>query len=92
MFSTAGQALDTLDMLKLASGGTAASEASEVAVNPTGSPSGVRAVTTATPAAWRLKACLKASRPCSAFGRFVSLVSIVLTVHDKAPAPANIPV
>ena len=47
-------------MLKVASGGTAASDASEVAVKPTGRPSGVRPVTTETPAASRRNASLNA--------------------------------
>ncbi len=47
----AGQ-LDALRaMLNVASGGTAASDAREVAVKPTGSPSAVSAVMIATPAA-----------------------------------------
>ena len=57
----ADHALETRAMLKVASGGSAASEASDVAVNPTGVPSGVREVTAATPAACRRNACLKAS-------------------------------
>ena len=49
--ASAGQ-LDALRaMLNVASGGTAARDASEVAVNPTGSPSAVSAVMIATPAA-----------------------------------------
>src|SRR6187431_2571518 len=70
----AGQALDTRAMLNVASGGLAASEASEVAVNPTGLPSGAREVTAATPAAWRRNACLKAST--SAAGESVTVAKV----------------
>ena len=47
----AGQVLADRAMLKVASGGTDDSDASEVAVNPTGMPSERNAVITATPAA-----------------------------------------
>ena len=47
----AGQLEADRAMLNVASGGTAASDASEVAVNPTGVPSGCCAVMIATPAA-----------------------------------------
>ena len=50
-------------MLNVAMGGTAESEASDVAVKPAGDPSGINAVMTATPAAWRRKTRLKASMP-----------------------------
>jgi hypothetical protein len=69
-------------MLKVANGGTAAREASDVAVNPAGVPSGSRVVTTATPAAWRRNACLKDSRS-SVFGCTVrSIVSGGALFHD----------
>jgi histidinol dehydrogenase len=63
----AGQALEICAMLKVVIGGTAAREASEVAVKPTGLPSGVRDVTTATPAACRRKARVNALSPCGEF-------------------------
>jgi hypothetical protein len=47
----AGQVLADRAMLKVASGGTDDNDASEVAVKPTGVPSGRSAVITATPAA-----------------------------------------
>src|SRR3978361_1558792 len=62
----AGQALATCAMLKVARGGTAARDASDVAVKPTGLPSEPSAVTAATPAAWRRKTRLKASRSSTA--------------------------
>src|SRR5690606_19466537 len=61
--SMAGQALAMRAMLNVAGGGTAARLASEVAVKPTGVPSGWVAVTTATPAEWRRNACLNAVSP-----------------------------
>ena len=68
----AGHADAICAMLNVAIGGTAASEAREVAVKPTGRPPGSLEVTIATPAAWRRKALLKASMPSemvsSAFG------------------------
>lgn len=57
----AGHALEIWAMLKVASGGEAASEASEVAVKPTGCPSGASDVIAATPAACRRKVWMKAS-------------------------------
>ena len=54
-----------LGRLDVAIGGTAASDASDVAVNPTGTPSGSRAVMTDTPAASRRKARRKASESCT---------------------------
>src|SRR5680860_764878 len=68
-FSTmAGQALAERAMLNVASGGTAESEASEVAVKPTGVPSARAEVITATPEACRRNACLKAARSTGACG------------------------
>src|SRR5690606_9522236 len=61
--SMAGQALAMRAMLNVASGGTAARLAREVAVKPTGVPSGWVAVITATPAEWRRNACLNAVSP-----------------------------
>ena len=57
-----GPVLAVRAMLKVARGGTAARDASDVAVNPTGEPSGVASVTIATPAACLLKACLNADK------------------------------
>jgi hypothetical protein len=48
-------------MLRLALGGSAENDASEVAVNPTGVPSSRRPVITATPAGCREKAARNAS-------------------------------
>ncbi|MFT6973371.1 MAG: putative nucleic acid-binding Zn ribbon protein [Pontimonas sp.] len=47
-------------MLKLARGGDAESDATEVAVKPAGDPSEVRRVTTHMPAPWRRNAWRKA--------------------------------
>jgi len=58
--SMAGQAVARRAMLNVAIGGSAANEASEVAVKPAGRPSGWRAVITETPAASRRNASLNA--------------------------------
>jgi hypothetical protein len=47
----AGHELDARAILKVARGGTAESDAKDVAVKPAGEPSGSSVVTTATPAA-----------------------------------------
>ena len=58
----AGQLLALRAMLNVASGGTALSDASDVAVNPTGFPLASLAVIAATPAACLRNAALNASR------------------------------
>jgi|TARA_B110000977_G_scaffold64036_1_gene87115 hypothetical protein len=56
----ADQELAVWDMLKLARGGEAAREATEVAVKPVGEPSDFSKVITHNPALWRRKASRKA--------------------------------
>lgn len=78
----AGQELDACAILNVASGGIAAREAKEVAVKPTGRPSGATDVTTATPAAWRLNALLKASIPSVAVELSISLLSSLICARE----------
>src|SRR5690554_2463494 len=82
--SMAGQALAMRAMLKVASGGTAARLAREVAVKPTGLPSSWVAVTTATPAEWRRNACLKAMSPAGSWAGGVpdKVVGVMIQTID----------
>ena len=56
-----GQVEEPLATLKLASGGLAPRDVTEVAVKPTGFPSASNIVITATPEAWCLNVFLRAS-------------------------------
>src|SRR5690554_4677700 len=82
--SMAGQALAMRAMLKVASGGTAARLASDVAVKPTGVPSPCLAVMIATPAAWRRNACLKAVSPSGSWAGGVpdKVVGVMIQTID----------
>ena len=77
-------------MLKVASGGTAASEASEVAVKPTGSTVRRAApVTTETPAARRRNASLNADDVVDDLG--FGVLVLIHTLESTLPHAAGIP-
>ena len=69
-------------MLNVAIGGSAANDASEVAVKPAGLPSGASAVITETPAARRRKASLNAETSSVMCDSGVVLASMRRLCHD----------
>jgi hypothetical protein len=71
----AGQVDEPLATLKLASGGLAPNEVTEVAVNPTGFPSVSNIVITATPEAWFLNVFFSASTASLINGWLFSVAS-----------------